>query len=271
MVYEMVNKKEFLLDTIIKAYIEHLEPIGSGQLKSMYDIAYSPATIRGYFKKLCDEGYLAQEHASSGRTPTTEALKEYWQNRLSTEFITVNYNKLNILSRQVGLTVFLKEVQAQELLRVLNVENLYLLLEFTTFSLTVKYNAALYKFLTDMIGLEAVNVLDVAKQVGASELYVELDKYLFNKDFEIINIKEFLSLCVRYDLDERYINKFLNGNLMNNLASGLYFNATQGINKILPTEYMGIVQDVNIDNKKFKMLVVGMLSKDYEYFYKGIM
>jgi hypothetical protein len=27
---------------------------------------------------------------------------------------------------------------------------------------------------------------------------------------------------------------------------------------------------VVINNKKFKMLVVGLLSKDYEYFYKGI-
>ena len=51
----MIDKKEFLLQSIIKAYIEHLEPIGSTQLKSMYDITYSPATIRGYFKKLGDE------------------------------------------------------------------------------------------------------------------------------------------------------------------------------------------------------------------------
>ena len=78
----MIDKKEFLLQSIIKAYIEHLEPIGSTQLKSMYDITYSPATIRGYFKKLGEEGFLAQEHISSGRTPTTEALKQYWKTKL---------------------------------------------------------------------------------------------------------------------------------------------------------------------------------------------
>ncbi|MBD3840794.1 MAG: heat-shock protein [Campylobacterales bacterium] len=223
----MVNKKEFLLDTIIQAYIRHLEPIGSGQLKTMYDIAYSPATIRGYFKKLCDEGYLTQEHASSGRTPTTEALKEYWGNRLG---------KLND----------------------------------TSFTITVAYNSALYKFLSDMVGLEASNVLDVARQVGARELYYELTKYLFNRDFEIINIKGFLNLCVQYDLDENYINHFLNGNVMNNLKSGLYFHDHEGINKMLPNEYMGIVQEVSIENKNYTMLVVGMLSKDYEYFFKRI-
>ena len=46
----------------------------------------------------------------------------------------------------LGLTVFLKEQQTQILNRVLNIENLYLLLEFSSFSITIKYNSALYKF-----------------------------------------------------------------------------------------------------------------------------
>ena len=266
----MIDKKEFLLDSIIRAYIEHLEPIGSGQLKSMYDIAYSPATIRGYFKKLGDEGYLAQEHASSGRTPTTEALKEYWINRLNIRLDIVHYNRINVLAKQIGLTVFLKEQQQEILHRVLNIENLYLLLEFNSFSITIKYNSALDKFLNDMCELEAYSVLEIAKQVGAVELYVELDKYLFNRDFEIINIKEFLKLCVDYDLDEQDINKFLNGNIMDRLKPDLYFHGSDGLNQILPHGYLGIVHDVIIKNKKFKMLVIGELSKDYEYFYKGI-
>ncbi len=267
----MISKKEFLLDSIIKAYIAHLEPIGSGQLKSMYDISYSPATIRGYFKKLGDEGYLAQEHASSGRTPTTEALKEYWKNRLSSKLGFVDYNNLNILSKQIGVSVFLKEQQIQTLSRVLNIENLYLLLEFSSFSITIKFNNPLYKFLSDMINLEAQSILEIASQVGANELFLELDKYLLNKDFEIVNIKEFLKLCVDYNLSEQDIHKFLNGNIMDALELGLHYNnGENGLNSILPHEYIGVVHEVNIDNKKYKMLVIGLLSKDYEYFYKGI-
>jgi hypothetical protein len=34
---------------------------------------------------------------------------------------------------------------------------------------------------------------------------------------------------------------------------------------------MCIAHDAIIENKKYKMLVIGELSKDYEYFYKGIM
>lgn len=269
----MISKKEFLLDSIIKAYIEHLTPIGSGQLKSMYGISFSPATIRGYFKKLGEEGYLAQEHASSGRTPTTEALKEYWSNRLSdlnSQQYVVDYENLNIFARKIGLTVFLKEQQTQVLHRVLNIENLYLLLEFSSFSITIKYNSALEKFLNGMCELEASAILEVAKQVGATELYKELDKYLFNKDFEIVNIKEFLRLCVDYNLDESDINKFLNGNIMDKITSGLYFDNNDSLGDILPHNYMGIAHDVKIGQKQCKMLVVGELSKDYEYFYKRI-
>jgi heat-inducible transcriptional repressor len=266
----MISKKEFLLDSIIRAYIEHLEPIGSGQLKSMYDIAYSPATIRGYFKKLGDEGYLAQEHASSGRTPTTEALKEYWSSRLNVKLDFIDYNKLNILSRQIGLTVFLKEQQTQTFHRALNIENLYLLLEFTTFSITIKYDERLSRFLYDMYGMDASKLIEVAKHVGATELYAELGKYLFNRDFEVINIKEFLKLCVDYNLEERDINKFLNGSIMDRLEKGIYFHGSDGLNQILPHGYIGISHDVIINHKSFKMLVVGELSKDYEYFYKGI-
>ena len=174
------------------------------------------------------------------------------------------------MSKKIGLTVFLKEQQTQVFTRVLNIENLYMLLEFSSFSITIKYSSPLFKFLSDMCGLEAINVLEVAKQVGATDLYTELDNYLFNKDFEIINIKEFLKLCVQYDLEELYINRFLNGNVMDRLANGIYFHGKVGLNQILPHNYMGIAHDTIIQNKKFKMLVIGELSKDYEYFYKGI-
>jgi heat-inducible transcriptional repressor len=266
----MIDKKEFLLDSIIRAYIEHLEPIGSGQLKTMYDLSYSPATIRGYFKKLGDEGYLAQEHASSGRTPTTEALKEYWSNRINIDLGLVNYNRLNLLSKDVGLTIFLKKQHKQVLNRVLQIEDLYLLLEFSSFSITIKYNSALFKFLSDMLGLDATSILEVSKQVGANELYLELDSYLYERDYEIINIKEFLKLCVGYDLDEFSINQFLHGNIMEKLPNGLYFNGSPLIGGMLPNQYMAITHDVQIGAENFKMVVLGELSKDYDYFYKGI-
>ena len=278
----MINKKEFLLDSIIRAYIEHLEPIGSGQLKTMYDIAYSPATIRGYFKKLGEEGYLAQEHASSGRTPTIDALKEYWEKRLEFKLDSINHEKIIKLANEMGLSVFIKEQTTDTLHRVLNVENIYMILEFyktqmldetnnfaltsanETYAVTIKFNSAFHKFLTDMEGQTFDDILDIAKQVGANNLYIELSKYVQNNIFEIINTKKFLNTAVMYDLQERDINFFLQGDIMIKLKEGVYLDS------LLPQDHIAICHDTKMDGKDVKILVVGDLSKDYEYFYKGI-
>ena len=105
----MIDKKEFLLESIIKAYILNLEPIGSSQLKQMYDLEYSSATIRGYFKKLGDEGFLIQEHVSSGRIPSIEALKNYWAINLDYTKATIDYQLLQRYAKIFGLSVALKQ------------------------------------------------------------------------------------------------------------------------------------------------------------------
>ncbi len=279
----MINKKEFLLHSIIKAYIENLEPIGSSQLKSMYDISYSPATIRGYFKKLGDEGYLAQEHISSGRTPTTEALKEYWAKRLEFDLPGIDYDKLTKLASQMGLTVFIKQQTTDTLHRILNVENVYMILEFykanlanntknkyaltttdDSYAVTIKFNVAFHKFLTDMIGRTFDDILDISQQVGASHLHTELSKYVQNNIFEIINTKNFLHLAVEYNLDEKDVNFFLQGDVMIKLEQGVY------LDNLLPEGQIGICHDTKVHGTDIKILVIGDLSKDFEYFYKGI-
>lgn len=279
----MIDKKEFLLHSIIKAYIENLEPIGSSQLKSMYDISYSPATIRGYFKKLGEEGYLAQEHISSGRTPTTEALKEYWAKRLEFDLPNVDYDKLTTLANQMGLTVFIKQQTKDTLHRILNVENVYMILEFykaslidinsnkyalttteDSYAVTIKFNIAFHKFLTDMIGRTFDEIVDISQQVGANHLHIELSKYVQNNIFEIVNTKNFLHLAVEYDLDEKDVNLFLQGDIMMKLEQGIY------LDNILPQGQIGICHNTKVHGTDIKILVVGDLSKDFEYFYKGI-
>jgi len=260
----MFDKKEFLLHSIIRAYIENLEPIGSRQLKSMYDISYSPATIRSYFKKLGDEGYLEQEHISSGRTPTTEALKEYWGKRLEFDLHSIDYNALNQLAVQMGFTVFVKQQTNDILERILNIENIYMILEFSTFAVTIKFNDAFYRFLNDMIEIQIDDILDVSKQVGAYELYTELSKYVQNNIFEIINTKNFLHLAVQYDLNEKNIKSFLQGDVMMKLKQGIYLDG------LLPQGQLGVCHDTTVNGADIKILVVGDLSNNFEYFYEGI-
>ncbi len=260
----MIDKKEFLLHSIIKAYIEHLEPIGSSQLKSMYDITYSPATIRGYFKKLGDEGFLAQEHVSSGRTPTTEALKQYWNSKLNFNLEYVDEKAIAYLAQEIGLSVFIQDQKSDTLKEMFNVENRYMILEFSSFTITVKFTDALYRFLRDMIGLELIHIVNISKQVGAFEIYEKVSQYLQNKDFHIYNTKEFFSLALKYNFDESSINSFLKGKVLDSIEEGLYFD------NIVPKGYIGICRYCKVGNTDTKMLVVGELSKDYEYFYNKI-
>jgi len=276
-----MDKKEFLLHSIIRAYIEHCEPIGSSQLKSMYDITFSPATIRGYFKKLGEEGYLAQEHISSGRTPTTEALKEYWAKRLDFDLPYISYDKLTTLSNDMGLSVFIKQQTKDTLYRVLNIDSVYMILEFyksatntsskyalttsdDSYAVTIKYNEAFYKFLNDMVGRTFDEILDISLQVGASHLYTQLSDHMQNNTFSIINTKQFLNLAVQNDLSEKQINLFLQGDIMPRLDTGVY------VDSLVPQGQIAICHNTNIDGTDTKILVVGDLSKDYEYFYKGI-
>ncbi|QKF72383.1 heat-inducible transcription repressor [Aliarcobacter faecis] len=260
----MIDKKEFLLQSIIKAYIEHLEPIGSTQLKSMYDLEYSTATIRGYFKKLGDEGFLAQEHISSGRTPTNEALKQYWLGKLNFKLSGINIKALEYLANNIGLTVFLKKEKSDVLQNIINVENRYIILEFTSFAVSIKYSSALYKFLSDFLQSSLKDILKISKDVGAYELYSTINHTLQSSDFEIFNYKEFLSLALNYDFDEFTIDRFLKGSILDELKDGLYFDG------FLPQNYMGICKFCKINNEDVKMFVVGELSKDYEYFFEQI-
>lgn len=260
----MIDKKEFLLQSIIKAYIEHLEPIGSTQLKSMYDITYSPATIRGYFKKLGEEGFLAQEHISSGRTPTNEALKQYWKSKLNFKLTNIDLQALRYFSSQVGLCVFIKKEKTDRLKSIINVENKYMILEFSSFAISVRYSEVLYRFLYDLIDLHFKDILKISKDVGAFEVYNSINQSLQISDFQIFNYKEFLSIALNYNFDEYTINRFLKGQILDDLNEGLYFE------KLLPQDYVGICNYCKVDTQDVKMLVIGELAKDYEYFYKKI-
>lgn len=260
----MINKKEFLLQSIIKAYIEHCEPIGSTQLKSMYDITYSPATIRGYFKKLGEEGFLAQEHISSGRTPTTEALKQYWLTKLNFKIEDVNLPALQYFASQVEVSVFIKKEKSDVLQDIINVDNKYMILEFTSFAINVKFSDALFRFLQDMIGISSKDILKISKDVGAYEVHDAIMQTIQNSDFEIFNYKEFLNLALSYNFDELTINSFLKGEILDKVDEGLYFE------ELLPDDYIGICHYCKVNNEDVKMLVIGQLPKNYEYFYKKI-
>src|SRR5436853_2915838 len=66
-----------ILTSIVRAYIETGEPVGSRTLSKQRHEPLSPASIRNVMADLADEGYLSQPHTSAGRVPTEKAFRFY--------------------------------------------------------------------------------------------------------------------------------------------------------------------------------------------------
>ena len=68
-----------------------------------------------------------------------------------------------------------------------------------------------------------------------------------------------LKFAVGYDLEEHLINNFMQGGIMENLKAGVYFE------NMLPTGYIGIVHNTNINKQK------GLKWHKQEYFKEEIL
>ncbi len=66
-----------VLTSIVRAYIETGEPVGSRTISKRRNSELSPASIRNVMADLADEGFLSQPHTSAGRIPTEKAFRFY--------------------------------------------------------------------------------------------------------------------------------------------------------------------------------------------------
>src|SRR5947199_2377023 len=66
-----------ILTSIVRAYIDTGEPVGSRTISKRRTNTLSPASIRNVMADLADEGYLSQPHTSAGRVPTEKAFRYY--------------------------------------------------------------------------------------------------------------------------------------------------------------------------------------------------
>lgn len=73
----LTSRQTQILKAIIDEYIETAEPVGSDSLEKKYNLGISPATIRNEMGLLTKSGFLKQPHTSSGRVPTSGAMKFY--------------------------------------------------------------------------------------------------------------------------------------------------------------------------------------------------
>jgi heat-inducible transcriptional repressor len=71
------TRHQEVLTSIVRAYIETGEPVGSRTISKRRNSELSPASIRNVMADLADEGFLSQPHTSAGRIPTEKAFRFY--------------------------------------------------------------------------------------------------------------------------------------------------------------------------------------------------
>ncbi|MBU0502080.1 MAG: heat-inducible transcriptional repressor HrcA [bacterium] len=78
---ELDERKQKILNAIVKDYQHTAEPVGSRTIAKKYLPGISPATIRNEMADLEEEGLIVQPHTSSGRIPTDQGYR-FYVNRL---------------------------------------------------------------------------------------------------------------------------------------------------------------------------------------------
>lgn len=71
------DREQAVLLGLIELYLKMGKPIGSHTLQENGFESLSSATIRNYFSKMEETGYLKQQHTSGGRIPTEKAFRLY--------------------------------------------------------------------------------------------------------------------------------------------------------------------------------------------------
>ena len=84
-----------ILTSIVRAYIDTGEPVGSRTISKLRQNTLSPASIRNVMADLADEGYLSQPHTSAGRIPTEKAFRFYVSSLTAGRFGTGEAERIN--------------------------------------------------------------------------------------------------------------------------------------------------------------------------------
>src|SRR6185369_11322339 len=71
------HRHQEILNSIVRAYIETGEPVGSRTISKLRQSSLSPASIRNVMADLAEEGYLAQPLSSAGPVPTEKAFQAF--------------------------------------------------------------------------------------------------------------------------------------------------------------------------------------------------
>lgn len=97
---ELSDRKEKILDAIIRSYLETGEPVGSRTISKNTDLNLSSATIRNEMSDLEEMGYIIQPHTSAGRIPTDKGYRFYVDNMLKEKMSELNEREKKVTEKE---------------------------------------------------------------------------------------------------------------------------------------------------------------------------
>lgn len=107
---ELNERKQKILEAIIRNYMETGEPVGSRTVSKYTDLNLSSATIRNEMSDLEEMGYILQPHTSAGRIPSDKAYRLYVDTILERKDQEVSDMKELMVEKADKIDLLLKQV-----------------------------------------------------------------------------------------------------------------------------------------------------------------
>ncbi len=233
-------------------------PIGSNELGSRMSAAIPASTIRVYFKKLSDEGEITKLHISGGRIPTIAAMRRYWSEIFAISDINLEINDaegLKKLCDEFELYCMIFGTIDNELLEILNLNNRYMILNFGEDEIVIKFDARMYKFLSNLAGVSLNKLELICSQVGLSELKSKIRELRRTK----IYFQENEILAFDMFKDRRFKMVF-------DPSFSLQMDEKLTFSPMFDENFMGLKFSANYLGNEVQMICAGSVYTDYVKF-----
>ena len=254
-----MTKSDLILQSIIQEYLISGKPIGSSELRSRGEITLAASSIRIYFKKLGDLGYVTQLHTSGGRIPTEVALKHFWQTHLCNRCLDISHKKsLSTLCDDYGMFMRV-DVQEQSVLEhVYVIEDRFLLLDFGGDEISIAYSQRLAVFLQGFIGLSKDELMKMAGSVGLYSLARKImvsfqEKMLFQTGYHVLKDNTFFK--------SEFVDQYFLGHSFSRLENRIHFE------EVVPQGYMLVKREGVYEGKNVSLTVIGKINSRFVEFF----
>ncbi|MBZ7986033.1 hypothetical protein AVANS14531_06770 [Campylobacter sp. Cr9] len=251
----MSKKTDYILEQMIKAYLNEQNPIGSMLLQDSLNVPAS--TIRVYFKQLDSDGYISKLHASGGRIPTQKAMKYYWHQFFNYTFNTeleIN-SSLELLKVASENDLFCLVVDNNKVFlnEVLNIDNRFIILDFSQKQVLINFNDELNVLFNQIKGYEINDIKTILYRLNLLNILDEIENAFKNKIKFICGEKIFANIVKLSSF-----SSIMNAKLLDYFTSSLIYD------ELFLPEYMGVKIDCNFKQNKSTLVLAGSIFTDYE-------